>query len=123
MSEYGGWIPDIEVSNGEARMLSAEQLRQSRVNAAYLRYFEGYRSRYFYEEFIFGQGTEQLLGLLAEVGQKQRWLDVGCGTTTLFWSVPLDEVGAIDCCDISVEAMRALLDFIMSDEIPYCYEQ
>ena len=123
MSEYGGWIPDIELNNADARILSAKQLRQCHLNTAYLRYFEAYRSRYFYDEFIYGQGTEQILELLAEIGQKDRWLDVGCGTTTLFWSIPLAGVGAIDCCDISVEASRVLLDFVLSDEIPGCYEQ
>lgn len=55
------------------------------------------------------------------VPEVETWLDAGCAPTTLFWSIPLKAVCHIDCCDNRPEALKVLMDFIRSDEIPECY--
>src|SRR5262249_7642784 len=55
------------------------------------------------------------------IGNADEWLDLGCGTTTLFWSIGLHSVGAIDCCDKHPEALKVLSDFLGSDDLPACY--
>lgn len=83
------------------------------------RYFE----EYFNDEFRLGQGTEEILETLAESVSSGDWLDLGSGSSTLFWSIPLSNIESISCCDVSVEALKILHDFVADDSVPTCYKQ
>jgi SAM-dependent methyltransferase len=83
--------------------------------------YRRYLGAYFAERFLAGQGTEEILSMMASVGDVDEWLDLGCGTTTLFWSIGLRSAGAIDCCDKHPEALKVLSDFLRSDDLPPCY--
>lgn len=119
--EYlGGWIPDASRSTVTAH-LSISDLDKLHLDPQSLRYFDAYRRKYFSDSFVTGQGTEHILEAISMVPEVETWLDAGCGPTTLFWSIPLKAVRHIDCCDSRPEALKVLLDFIRSDEIPECY--
>ncbi|UVO30151.1 hypothetical protein [Bradyrhizobium arachidis] len=100
-----------------------EALSHSQLDQGHVDYFSQYRSLYFNESFREGQGTEEILELIAALDEVGCWLDLGCGPTTLFWSIPANVRSSIDCCDKSAEALKVLYDFILSDEIPPCYQQ
>jgi methyltransferase family protein len=123
LEHIGGWMPEIAISSADARILRREDLRTLALDAYRLRYFRTYRAKYFFDRFVAGQGTEAILDLLTRVPAPQKWLDIGAGTTTLFWAIPLTGVHAIDCCDLSPEALSVLSDFVASDEVPPCYRQ
>jgi hypothetical protein len=87
-------------------------------------YFQRYFTVYFQDEFIPGQGTEQVLDTLAGLGPFRRWLDLGAGPSTLFWSLALADVRDIHCADASPEALTVLRDFVRgSGPPPRCYQQ
>jgi SAM-dependent methyltransferase len=116
----GGWIPDAARSTVTTH-LSTSDLSRLHLDPQSLDYFDAYRKKYFSDSFVTGQGTEHILEAISIVPEVETWLDVGCGPTTLFWSIPLKAVRHIDCCDSRPEALKVLMDFIRSDEIPECY--
>lgn len=119
-----GWLRDAGASFdnkrdfANLRSLSSEHLDESRVA-----YFESYLDEYFSGEFRTGQGTEHILGFLAKYGAGGRWLDIGAGTTTLFWALPLDRVETIVAADIVPEALVVLREFCKRKDPPACYRQ
>jgi hypothetical protein len=123
LEHVGGWIPELATSGAGARVLRRDDFRTLALDAYRLRYFHTYRTRYFFDRFVAGQGTEAILDLLARVPAPRNWLDLGAGTTTLFWAIPLKGAHSIDCCDLSPEALSLLSDFVASDEIPPCYRE
>jgi hypothetical protein len=84
-------------------------------------YFREYLESYFNEEFVYGWGTEDILDMLANVPAARSWLDLGAGTSTFLWSIPLHEVEHIVCCDVVPEALAVLEDFAAQAAIPRCY--
>lgn len=102
----------------EVRAFDALELDAGRLSS-FRRYFEDY----FNDEFRYGQGTEGILNTLARFGRGGEWLDLGAGPSTLFWSIPLDDLSSVSCCDVAAEALRVLDDFVRGDEVPICYEQ
>ncbi|HKR50416.1 MAG TPA: hypothetical protein VJT72_12740 [Pseudonocardiaceae bacterium] len=89
-----------------------------------LDYFQRYFTEYFQDEFIPGQGTEHILDTIAGLGAVRRWLDLGSGPSTLFWSLPLADVDDIHCVDASPEALTVLRDVVRSSAPPpRCYQQ
>ncbi|MFD1423464.1 MULTISPECIES: methyltransferase domain-containing protein [Laceyella] len=93
------------------------------LNPERLAYFQDYFKNYYYGEFRFGQGTENILSVLNEWGHGGEWLDLGAGPSTLLWSIPLNGIKGIACNDISVEALKVLDDFVQNDEVPPCYQE
>ena len=51
-------------------------------------YFRNYHRSYFYQPFVTGIGAEQILGAIESFAEKGNWLDIGGGTTSLFWLLP-----------------------------------
>jgi len=48
-----------------------------------------YWARYYAEEFHTGQGLEQILNALTGLPAVWRWADLGAGSESLLWSIPL----------------------------------
>ena len=83
------------------------------------RYFE----EYYNDCFRPNQGTEEILDLIQQYSPQGKWLDVGCGSTTLFWSLLTKGVCEIICADISAEALKVLDNFVKADYLPRCYAE
>jgi hypothetical protein len=49
-----------------------------------------YWEKYYNSEFIFGLGTERILAVLCQVPPVMTWTDLGSGSESLLWSIPLD---------------------------------
>lgn len=49
-----------------------------------------YWQQYYSGEFVFGLGTEQIITLLQRIPPVGTWLDLGSGSESLLWSIPLD---------------------------------
>ena len=90
-----------------------------------LQSFRGYHEKYYNQAFQSGQGTEQILKLLANCDFKGDWLDLGCGTNTLFWAIPLlkKAICSITVSDLYPEALHVLGEFKDSADISPCYKQ
>lgn len=117
-----GWIKDAAPGFDNQRDFRAiDDFSGLRLDPDRLRYFETYSRLYYYDRFIPGQGVEAILEQLRRFGTHGRWLDLGGGTTTLLWSIPLTEISSIDCCDVVVEALAVLARFSESEDIPPCY--
>ena len=119
-SHVGGWIqqpqrydPNIPTAATDFSALS--------LNQDHVRYFEEYFTRYYHDRFVLGQGTEEILHALAEFGGAGRWLDLGCGPTTLFWATALDDIAEIHCADLMPEALSVLWRVVNSALVPPCY--
>ncbi|ESX66276.1 MULTISPECIES: methyltransferase domain-containing protein [unclassified Mesorhizobium] len=85
-------------------------------------YFETYLTEYFSGPFIKGQGAEDILKAMAEWGVMGNALDLGSGTSTLFWYLPTKGVNRLSCCDIAPEALSVLANFVRSNQpLPECY--
>ena len=82
-----------------------------------LRYF----NQYYNDSFKHNQGTESVLEIIRKYCPSGKWLDVGCGSTTLFWSLMTKNISEIFCADLNVEALKILHDFVYSNDIPQCY--
>lgn len=85
-------------------------------------YHKDYFERYYNESFEPNKGTETILELLSNEGGGNNWLDLGAGSTTLFWSIPMKPINNVECNDITIEALKVLNDFVVSDDVPKCYE-
>ncbi|MFG1872074.1 class I SAM-dependent methyltransferase [Micromonospora arborensis] len=48
-----------------------------------------YWDRYYNAEFVFGMGTEDVLAALADLPPVRTWCDLGSGSESLLWSIPL----------------------------------
>jgi SAM-dependent methyltransferase len=117
-----GWIKDAAPGfDNERHFRAIGDFSGIRLDPDHLKYFETYSRLYYYDRFIPGQGAEAILEQLSRFGTRGRWLDLGAGTTTLLWSIPLREISSIDCCDLVVEALAVLARFAESEDIPRCY--
>lgn len=88
-----------------------------------LEYYRDYARRYYYGAFLEGQGVEQILEVLAAHGRTGTWLDLGAGTSTLFWSIPLAGITSITTNDVYPEPLKVLDEFARSNEVPECYKE
>lgn len=88
-----------------------------------LKHFRTYLADYYSESFIYGQGTEHVLSMVSRYSVPGDWLDLGAGTASLFWSIPLPSVASIACCDIVPEALATLDEFRRGVTIPGCYRE
>lgn len=73
---------------------------------------DDYWKRYYSGGFIPGLGTEQILAVLAQVPSAETWLDLGAGSESLLWSIPLDtrRLIAIDSDTQRLRLLRAYAD-------------
>jgi hypothetical protein len=68
-----------------------------------------YWDRYYGEEFIAGLGTEDILAALTTVPPRRTWLDLGAGSESLLWSIPLqaERLIAVDLDPARLRILRA----------------
>jgi hypothetical protein len=59
---------------------------------------DDYWERYYAEEFLPGQGTEEIITMLAGIPPVTSWVDLGAGSESLLWAIPLraDRLTAVD---------------------------
>jgi hypothetical protein len=116
----GGWIKDAEAGSRVGHS-SLDEYPVSSMNAEHLAYFEDYRRRYFNDRLIAGQGVEDILFCLRDHGgTPRRWIDLGAGVTTLFWSIGVQSPGEVAAADLIPEALHVLAAFKATDEVPPC---
>ncbi len=118
----GGWIKQAGSGVREAHCRLDEIADP--LNSEYLAYFEDYRTRYFYDRLIEGQGVEVILECLSKhSGHPEHWMDLGAGVISLFWSIGVDadRLKTVHACDLVPEALQVLKTFKESDEVPQCY--
>lgn len=81
-----------------------------------------YFQKYYFDCFKLNQGTDIILETIKSFCPGGRWLDVGCGSSTLFWSLMTQEIESITCSDISIEALKILYDIVNdTNDPPNCY--
>lgn len=118
----GGWLADANRAFDNARdFYATETFRGMALDTERLDYFRDYLGQYFNMRFVHGWGTEDILDALAAVPRAGDWLDVGAGTSSLLWAIPLREVESVTCCDLVPEALAVLEDFVQGAEVPQCY--
>ena len=86
-----------------------------------LAYFQHYLNSYFNGPFLPGMGAEEILAAVSNYGRGGNVLDLGAGTSTAFWLLPLQEVRQITCADVVCESLKVLSDFLDSGRLPQCY--
>ncbi len=82
-----------------------------------------YFNKYYNDKFVRNQGTEQILEMVHKYCPGGKWLDVGCGSTTLFWSLMTKNITTIYCADYNIEALRVLNKFSNESLLPKCYKE
>lgn len=120
--EVTGWIPEStqEFSN-ETGFQEISDWARLNVDAASLSYFTIYAEKNFSGPLVYGMGTEHILAALDRWGRGGAWLDLGAGTSTLFWCCALDAVQSIAVVDVSTEALMVLNRMVRSSDVPQCY--
>ena len=119
----GGWIRDAD-STLPRTYRNLINIPGDQLDTSRLAYFNDYRTRYFNDQFFPAQGTEEIFEALATTTTDcQRWLDIGAGVTSLFWSIGLDYIDSVDVCDLVPEALQILHDFVKNKETPPCYRK
>jgi hypothetical protein len=118
----GGWISDAGRGFDNTRdFREVADFTALDLNPAHKAYFRKYLDEYFQGPCIFGGGTEDILENIYRAGEVGRWLDLGAGTSSLLWSIPMRGIASVACCDLVPEALAVLDDFVKGDEIPRCY--
>ncbi|GAA0979423.1 hypothetical protein GCM10009555_044080 [Acrocarpospora macrocephala] len=69
-----------------------------------------YWERYYSGEFIFGLGTEHILAVLQQIPPARTWADLGAGSESLLWSIPLD-AGHLFAVDLDPHRLALLRDY------------
>ena len=119
----GGWLKDADAGMDRRRRRLTD-LETSAMNPDHIAYFEDYRSRYFNDRLVPGQGVEEILATLMEHGgTPDLWIDLGACVTTLFWSIGVRNPGRVVACDLVPEALSVLSSFKEGKEVPPCYSQ
>lgn len=80
-----------------------------------------YWSRYYGDEFITGQGTEDVLAALLDLPPVGTWLDLGAGSESLLWSIPL-RAERLVAVDVDPERLAILRDYAASRRPRGAYE-
>jgi len=88
-----------------------------------LRVHREYLEKYYWDRFERGQGSDRLLELLETHQRAGRWLDLGCGTTTMLWALALQQATSLALNDLNREAVVVLREFAESNVAPPCYLQ
>lgn len=84
-------------------------------------YFRRYLDDYYNSAFIYGQGTEHILAMAARHAPGGHWLDIGSGTSALFWATAFRGVESVTCADLVPEALFVFDRFRASGAVPACY--
>lgn len=116
-----GWIKGDDDFVNDRDAISLASFADTPLRGDRLAYFRAFFEAHYHDAFIAGMGTEHLLAALRRVGAAGRWLDLGAGTTTLLWSIPLRGITSITCADLVVEALAVLHDVARSGAVPGCY--
>jgi hypothetical protein len=119
----GGWLKDADADlcRNYRRL---QDIDTTHLDPQRLSYFEDYRARYFNDRLIPNQGVEEILTALDEYGGRHcRWIDLGAGVTTLFWSIGVKAPEEVAACDLVPEALHVLATFKEKDELPPCYRE
>ncbi len=85
-------------------------------------YYTQYFNEYYYDAFRPNQGTEVVLDILKRDGKSGKWLDLGAGPATLFWSLMLRDINELHCNELYIEGLKVLDDFLKGDSVPQCYK-
>lgn len=101
--------------------MASSSFKNQPIDSKQLAYFRHYLKKYFNEKFIYGLGTEEILSVIKKYDPEGIWLDVGSGTSTLFWALALTRIQSISCSDKYPEALKVLSEFIDSGRTPACY--
>lgn len=119
--EVTGWIPEStqEFSN-ETGFQEISDWERLNIDSASLSYFTIYAQKNFSGPLVRGMGTEQILNALDRWGRGGAWLDLGAGTSTLFWCCALDTVRSVTVVDVSPEALVVLNRLVRSSEVTQC---
>ena len=118
-----GYIAEsLSELNAENGLILLEELNEEELNPARLTYFRKYAKHNFHDSLQFGYGTEDILDILQSTPPPERWLDLGCGTSTLFWSTAVGKTQEITCVDAAPEALAIQKDLGASGYIPPCYQ-
>lgn len=119
----GGWIRGADAGFDNTRdFRSLAGFAGVPLDPRKLAYFQAYQNEYFNQAFLPGQGTEEILDALAAVPAAGDWLDLGAGTSTLFWAIAVPGPRSIACADVIPEPL-AVLDRLVREEgdLPACY--
>jgi SAM-dependent methyltransferase len=123
-SNVGGWLEGYGSQfQNVTDSIFIESFENISLDEERIAYFTEYMNTYFNDCFLFGQGTDGILQLLNRYQRGGDWLDVGAGTTTLFWSLAFGRATSVTCGDIVPEALKVLDDFLHSQRIPPCYTE
>jgi hypothetical protein len=74
-----------------------------------------YWDRYYGEEFIAGLGTENILAALGQVPPQRTWLDLGSGSESLLWSIPL-QANHLIAVDLAPERLAILRAYAAAEQ-------
>ncbi len=99
-----------------------EDMNNLDLNSKHYDFQKEYFERYYSDSFKLNQGTDIILETINTFCPGGRWLDIGSGSATLFWSLMTKNIQSISCSDISIEALKILYDFAnFATELPQCY--
>lgn len=99
-----------------------KNLNSSNIDKKRLDYYRRYASEYYNDKFRPNQGTEVILDMIKKFAPGGKWLDIGAGPATLFWSLMMPKLTSINCSEITHEGIIVLDEFFQSDFIPECYK-
>ncbi len=74
-----------------------------------------YWDRYYAASFTFGCGTEDILTMLAGLPPAAVWLDLGAGSESLLWSIPLD-AGQLIAADLDPDRLALLRRYAAAEQ-------
>jgi len=74
-----------------------------------------YWDRYYGEEFIAGLGTEDILAVLGRVPSRRTWLDLGAGSESLLWSIPLQAEHLV-AVDLDPRRLAILRSYVAAEQ-------
>ena len=127
MSEHpdpvGGYIQGFEagfVNQPGSRPLDFTRILLDEERTAY---FQRYLDDYYNSAFIYGQGTEHILAMAARHAPGGHWLDIGSGTSALFWATAFKGIKSVTCADLVPEALFVFDRFRASSAVPVCYQE
>ncbi|WP_299085722.1 hypothetical protein [uncultured Ruegeria sp.] len=117
----GGYLRDFGTGFDNATDARALDFAQVTPDAARTAYFQRYLDEYYNAAFIYGQGTEHILAQAARHAPGGHWLDIGSGTSALFWATGFRDIESVTCVDLVPEALFVFDRFRASDAVPACY--
>ena len=80
-----------------------------------------YWQQYYNGEFIFGLGTEHILAALQQIPPAATWLDLGAGSESMLWSIPLDARRLI-AIDLDPHRLTLLRDYAAARNARCAYQ-